>query len=293
MSTYTGSNEINGVPTPWVLNIHDDGPYVSDGEVVVNGEDTEQYTTSSIKGVRIVLDADTDNIDEQHTARHIYKGDGGDINGIIGHTGSSGKGADGETLDGALSNSLCIHHPGVGERIMFGVNDKVYLSIDSAGNGEIHFYGEGAFNSGIALCLGDGNTGVVEHIDDSMRAWATSNMEIATNSGAVVIGKTGDLKDTVLDDQWAFFSNTIILMNAAFEDKDFIIRKSVSGEAYAYIAGADAHAFSGNMGFFDTTPAAQPANITNPTGGATVDAEARTAIDSILSALETLGLTAT
>lgn len=44
------------------------------------------------------------------------------------------------------------------------------------------------------------------------------------------------------------------------------------------------------IGFYNATPVVQQTNVTNPTGGATVDAEARTAIDAILSRLETLGL---
>ncbi len=46
------------------------------------------------------------------------------------------------------------------------------------------------------------------------------------------------------------------------------------------------------IGFFNTTPAAQPGHIADPTGGGTVDAEARTAINSINAVLATLGLTA-
>lgn len=39
------------------------------------------------------------------------------------------------------------------------------------------------------------------------------------------------------------------------------------------------------------TPATQQANIAQPTGGSTVDAEARGAINSILSVLDTFGFT--
>lgn len=39
------------------------------------------------------------------------------------------------------------------------------------------------------------------------------------------------------------------------------------------------------------TPAVRQANIANPTGGATQDGEARTAINSILSVLDTFGFT--
>ncbi len=49
---------------------------------------------------------------------------------------------------------------------------------------------------------------------------------------------------------------------------------------------------SDKLAFWNTTPVVQPAHIADPTGGATVDAEARTAIDAILAQLATTGLQA-
>lgn len=46
------------------------------------------------------------------------------------------------------------------------------------------------------------------------------------------------------------------------------------------------------IGFFNVTPIVQVSAISAPSGGATVDAEARTAINSIRTALTNLGLTA-
>jgi len=46
------------------------------------------------------------------------------------------------------------------------------------------------------------------------------------------------------------------------------------------------------IGFFGATPVAQQASIANPAGGVTVDAEARTAIISVLGVLDSLGFTA-
>jgi hypothetical protein len=46
------------------------------------------------------------------------------------------------------------------------------------------------------------------------------------------------------------------------------------------------------LGFFNHAPVSQQASITAPTGGVTVDAQARTAIASIITTLQTLGLTA-
>lgn len=49
---------------------------------------------------------------------------------------------------------------------------------------------------------------------------------------------------------------------------------------------------SQKLGFWNATPVVQPSHIADPSGGATVDSEARTAITSILSALETAGILA-
>jgi len=49
-------------------------------------------------------------------------------------------------------------------------------------------------------------------------------------------------------------------------------------------------ATSQKIGFFNATPVVQQTNVADPSGGATQDAEARTAIAAILTRLETLGL---
>ena len=49
---------------------------------------------------------------------------------------------------------------------------------------------------------------------------------------------------------------------------------------------------SQKLGFFNATPIVQVSAISAPSGGATQDAESRTAINSIRSALTNLGLTA-
>ena len=47
----------------------------------------------------------------------------------------------------------------------------------------------------------------------------------------------------------------------------------------------------GKVGFFGATPVTQYTNISSPSGGATVDSQARTAIDSIIGMLDSYGLT--
>lgn len=44
------------------------------------------------------------------------------------------------------------------------------------------------------------------------------------------------------------------------------------------------------LGFYNKTPITQPAGISAPSGGATQDAESRSAISSIINALNSLGL---
>ena len=51
-------------------------------------------------------------------------------------------------------------------------------------------------------------------------------------------------------------------------------------------------AITQKIGFWNATPIIQPTHIADPAGGATVDAEARTAINSILSQLASMGLQA-
>lgn len=46
------------------------------------------------------------------------------------------------------------------------------------------------------------------------------------------------------------------------------------------------------LGFFGETPVDQPATVSDPSGGATVDSQARTAISSLIDRLQELGLIA-
>lgn len=46
------------------------------------------------------------------------------------------------------------------------------------------------------------------------------------------------------------------------------------------------------IAFFNTTPVVQPATISDPSGGATQDAESRTAIATLIDRLQELGLIA-
>lgn len=46
------------------------------------------------------------------------------------------------------------------------------------------------------------------------------------------------------------------------------------------------------IGFYDATPVDQPATIADPAGGATVDSQARTGVNTLIDRLQELGLIA-
>lgn len=66
---------------------------------------------------------------------------------------------------------------------------------------------------------------------------------------------------------------------------------NISVKAVLTSAGTFSHTGT-KIGFFDVDPVAQQASIADPSGGLTVDAQARSAINSILDVLAAYGLTA-
>ena len=70
---------------------------------------------------------------------------------------------------------------------------------------------------------------------------------------------------------------------------DGAVKRHAGSHSWEITVGADA---SSKVGFHGTTPTSQAAHIPDPSGGTTVDAEARAAIGAILVALEGKGLVA-
>ena len=70
---------------------------------------------------------------------------------------------------------------------------------------------------------------------------------------------------------------------------DGAVKRHAGSYSWEITVGADA---SAKVGFHGATPTAQAAHIPDPSGGTTVDAEARAAINAILMALEGKGLLA-
>lgn len=65
---------------------------------------------------------------------------------------------------------------------------------------------------------------------------------------------------------------------------------TVGAEAIMSVLGTAG--FAGDFGLFGAGPVSQPASIDNAAGGATVDAEARTALNALLAACRDLGVIA-
>ena len=68
---------------------------------------------------------------------------------------------------------------------------------------------------------------------------------------------------------------------------DGAVKRHAGSSAWEITVGADA---SAKVSFHGVTPVLQAAHIPDPSGGSTVDAEARSAINAILVALEAKGV---
>ena len=70
---------------------------------------------------------------------------------------------------------------------------------------------------------------------------------------------------------------------------DGAVKRHAGSYSWGITLGADA---SAKVGFHGVTPTAQAAHIPDPSGGTTVDAEARAVINAVLVALEGKGFAA-
>jgi hypothetical protein len=79
-------------------------------------------------------------------------------------------------------------------------------------------------------------------------------------------------------------------LNFRWASNEFIL-DAEKGSAGGTLRGIKiGSATSSLLGFYGVTPVDQPATVTDPTGGGTQDAEARTAINAIIDRLQELGL---
>ena len=81
-------------------------------------------------------------------------------------------------------------------------------------------------------------------------------------------------------------------LNFRWASSEFIL-DAEKGSAGGTLRGIKiGSAITSLLGFYGVTPVDQPATVTDPTGGGTQDAEARTAINAIIDRLQELGLIA-
>ena len=81
-------------------------------------------------------------------------------------------------------------------------------------------------------------------------------------------------------------------LNFRWASNEFIL-DAEAGSAGGTLRGIKiGSAITSLLGFYGVTPVDQPATVTDPTGGGTQDAEARTAINAIIDRLRELGLIA-
>lgn len=71
-----------------------------------------------------------------------------------------------------------------------------------------------------------------------------------------------------------------------------LVQKYVDEESGSSARSFKSVAITDSLGLFGKTPIGQQSSIADPTGGTTVDSQARTAINSILDVLDNFGFTA-
>lgn len=122
---------------------------------------------------------------------------------------------------------------------------------------------------------------------------STAGNLIGINPGvSITQGTLTDDKQAIdITSTWSDVADTFTLIKADVTDT-----ASAAGSLLMDLQVASSGVFqvskAGGPGFYGSAPVAQAAHIADPTGGATTDAEARTAINAILVALENIGITA-
>ena len=67
----------------------------------------------------------------------------------------------------------------------------------------------------------------------------------------------------------------------------------VDSDTFSQVRHTKPEQFIGDVGFFNAATSSQPTAVPDASGGATIDAEARTALNDLLARLRTLGIIAT
>ena len=178
--------------------------------------------------------------------------------------------------------------------IQYG-GSNLEIKPDEVGTGYVHVDTAQA----LALVIGSGTAGV----DYQVKFDGESNDGVITWQEDEDYFKFGD--DILMNgEEKAQFRDTAVFINSADDghldlDADTSIDLNALVDISAQNIKTDTTtgtkigtATSQKLGFFNATPVDQPATVNDPSGGATVDAEARTAIEAIIDRLQELGLIA-
>jgi hypothetical protein len=120
-----------------------------------------------------------------------------------------------------------------------------------------------------------------------------ANRMIMLNSGEVIVGSTATALGTFTIYGHATNDEALYVQAITGQTADILRVGSVDNGDLLTVDADGAMNIADGLGIHGVTAPAQAAHIADPAGGATVDAEARTAINSILVALENIGVQAT
>lgn len=156
-----------------------------------------------------------------------------------------------------------------------GSGSKLLMDLQVGGSSKLKVDNAGVIERGAGTVLsmtGSSSTGVALTAGGNIFVHAESTGKVSLGAGG--FSATGNTVIEITD-------NTITV-----SDGDDLVVGTTTGTKIGT-------ATTQKLGFFNATPVVQQSHVADPSGGATQDAEARTAINSILSTLETLGFHAT
>jgi len=97
-----------------------------------NLNDQYEIEYVSTKGVRLALNADTDNVDEEHVPRIIFAGDGVTVLSIIGQIGVTGSDPDGSPYTGTIADDFLLGTLTTGTAWAIGAEDEIVARFGKA-----------------------------------------------------------------------------------------------------------------------------------------------------------------
>jgi hypothetical protein len=134
--------------------------------------------------------------------------------------------------------------------------------------------------------IGDGGDMTIYHNGShSFITNSTGAMKIATETSGIAVSIGHTTSETTVNDNLTVTGTTDLNDTITIGDAKNIVLNTSTGTKIGT-------ATNQKLGFYNKTPVDQPATVSDPSGGSTTDAEARTAINAIIDRLQELGLIA-